>query len=129
VVATVRHREEAAGVPDERFSQPRLAEIYDALDADRSDLDAYVALVEELSAGSVLDIGCGTGTFACLVGGLGVDVVGIDPAEASVSVARRKPGAERVRWVVTDASMLPPMQVDLATMTGNVAKVFVSDAD
>ena len=52
---------------DVDFSLPRLAKVYDALDPDRSDLDAYLALVDELGARSVLEIGCGTGTFACLL--------------------------------------------------------------
>ena len=52
---------------DAIFEERRLAEIYDPMDPDRSDLDAYVALAEGLGARSVLDIGCGTGTFACLL--------------------------------------------------------------
>jgi SAM-dependent methyltransferase len=89
----------------------------------------YAAIAEEFGARSVLDIGCGTGTFACLLAGRGVDVVGVDPAEASLEVARAKPGAERVRWLRCDAAGLPPLQVDLATMTGNVAQVFLADAE
>ena len=57
---------------DAIFEEPRLAEIYDPMDPDRSDLDAYVALAEEFGARSVLDIGCGTGTFACLLAGRGI---------------------------------------------------------
>jgi len=52
---------------DEVFANHRLAEIYDTLDDDRSDLDVYVELVDELDTTSVLDIGCGMGTFACLL--------------------------------------------------------------
>lgn len=114
-------------VPDPIFADPRLAEIYDPLDPDRSDLDAYVAYVDRFAARTVLDIGCGTGTFACLVAAGGIDVVGVDPAAASLDVARRKPGADRVRWVLGDATSLPPCQADLAVMTGNVAQVFLSD--
>lgn len=47
-------------MPDLIFAHPRLAAIYDVIDDDRSDLDVYTALVEELGARSVLDIGCGT---------------------------------------------------------------------
>ena len=112
---------------DSIFGHPRLAGIYDALDADRRDLDAYVAIAEELGARSVLDIGCGTGTFACLLAARGMEVTGLDPAHASLDVARRKPGADAVRWVAGDVTALPPMQVDLVTMTGNVAQVFTSD--
>src|SRR5262245_66646642 len=107
---------------DAAFEHPRLAAIYDPLDPDRSDLDAYLAMAEEFGARSVLDIGCGTGVFALLLAERGITVTGIDPARASVDVARAKPGAERVRWLDGDAGDLPPMQIDLVTMTGNVAQ-------
>ncbi len=114
---------------DPIFAERRLAEIYDAVDSDRSDLDAYLALVDEFGARSVLDIGCGTGTFACLLIQRGAEVTAVDPAAASLEVARHKRLAERVRWVEGDATTLPPLQVDLATMTGNVAQVFLTDED
>jgi len=113
-------------VADAHFEVPRLAELYDPLDPDRSDLDVYATLAAELGARTVLDIGCGTGTFACLLAGRGLEVIAADPAAASLEVARRKPGAGRVRWVHTDATTLPPVQADLVTMTGNVAQVFVT---
>jgi SAM-dependent methyltransferase len=116
-------------MPDEIFEHPRLAAIYDALDPDRSDLDVYVAIAEELGAGSVLDVGCGTGTFALLLAERGLEVIGVDPAGASLSVARAKPGAERVRWIHGDATALLPLAVDLATMTGNVAQAIVDPRD
>ncbi len=114
-------------VADRHFEEPRLAELYDWLEADRADLDAYTALVGELGVGSILDIGCGTGTFACLLARRGKGVIGLDPAVASLDVARRKPGADRVRWLIGDATTLPPLEVDLVTMTGNVAQVFLTD--
>lgn len=116
-------------MPDAIFEVPRLAELYDSLDPDRSDLDAYVDLVEEFGAASVLDIGCGTGTFACLLAVRDLDVVGVDPAAASLAVARRKRGADRVRWLHGEATSLPPLAVDLVTMTGNVAQVFLTDEE
>jgi GrpB-like predicted nucleotidyltransferase (UPF0157 family)/SAM-dependent methyltransferase len=117
----------ADAVVDAHHGDPRLAELYDPLDPDRSDLDLYLRLVEEFGAGTVLDIGCGTGTFACLLADGGVEVVGVDPAAASLAVARGKPGADRVRWLLGAASSVPALGVDLATMTGNVAQVFRTD--
>ncbi len=114
---------------DALFGDPRLAAVYDFLDPDRSDLDAYAAIAEEYGARSVLDIGCGTGTFACLLAGRGFNVTGVDPAAASLVVARAKPGAGRVCWIQGEAADLPPLQADLATMTGNVAQVFLTDAE
>jgi SAM-dependent methyltransferase len=115
-------------VPDAAFDEPRLAAIYDALDPDRSDLDAYLAMVEEFGARSVLDLGCGTGVFALMLAERGLEVIGVDPAGASLEVARGKPGAERVRWVHGDATAMPvTVTVDLVTMTANVAQVFITD--
>ncbi|RCK69839.1 class I SAM-dependent methyltransferase [Desertihabitans brevis] len=117
-------------MPDAIFADPRLAAVYDALDADRSDLDVYERLlVDELGARSVLDVGCGTGSLAVRLARRGLDVVGVDPAAASVDVARAKPDADRVRWVVGTVPDVLPLQVDAATLTGNVAQVFLTDAD
>ena len=81
---------------DALFAEPRLAAVYDALDPDRSDLDAYSAIAEELGATRVVDVGCGTGAFACLLAARGESLVGVDPAAASLEIARRKPGADAV---------------------------------
>jgi SAM-dependent methyltransferase len=117
--------------PDPAFADPRLAALYDVFDSDRSDLDAYVAITEEVAAESVVDIGCGTGSLAVRLAALGLAVVGVDPAGASLDVARAKPHAQRVTWVQGNATALEGLGLaaDLAVMTGNVAQVFVSDDD
>lgn len=115
---------------DQVFEHPRLVAIYDeAIDPDRSDLDVYVAIAEELRARSVLDVGCGTGTFAVLLAGRGLEVTGVDPAAGSLEVARVKPDAGRVDWIFGGVAALPSLQVDLATMTGNVAQAIVEPSD
>ena len=113
---------------DQVVEHPRVVAIYDALDPDRSDLDVYVVIAEELGARRVLDVGCGTGTFALLLSDRGLEVTGADPSGASLAVARAKSGAERVRWIHGDATTFPPLQVDLATMTANVAQAIVDEA-
>jgi SAM-dependent methyltransferase len=117
------------GVGDAIFEDPRLVQVYDAIEGDRRDLEVYVEVVAELGARSVLDIGCGTGTFACLLACRGIDVVAVDPARASLEFARAKPGADAVCWLHGDATTLPPLAVDAAFMTGNVAQVFLTDDD
>ena len=122
-------------VPDPIFAEPRLAALYDALDGTRDDLDHHLAIVDELGARSVLDVGCGTGSLAVRLAERGVEVVAVDPAAASLAVARAKTHADRVRWVEGDATALaeavanPVLDVplDLAVMTGNVAQVFTTD--
>ena len=116
-------------MPDAIFAVPRLAEIYDLLEGERNDLDHYLAMAAEFGARTVLDVGCGTGTFACLLADRGIEVVGVDPAAASLDLARAKPGGRRVRWVHGDVTSLPELQVDLATMTANVGQVFLTDEE
>ncbi len=116
-------------VPDAIFANPMLARIYDAFDGDRDDLDRYADLVRELGASQVLDVGCGTGSLSILLTRSGINVIGVDPAAASLEVARGKEAADQVTWVHGDATMLPPLQVDLAIMTGNVAQVFLTDEE
>ena len=115
-------------MPDAEFDHPRLAAIYDTLDPDRSDLDEYADIViNEAHASIVLDIGCGTGTFALKLVEAGVRVVGVDPAAASLEVAQAKPNANLVAWIHGTSDDLPSIEVDVATMTANVAQVFLDD--
>ncbi len=117
-------------MPDAIFAEPKLAEIYDLLDSpDRPDLTPYLAIADEFNAHSVIDLGCGTGVFACRLAALGKEVVGIDPAAASLNVAKHKAYADRVRWINGTAAQLEGLHANLITMTGNVAQVFVTDEE
>ncbi|MDZ5078754.1 class I SAM-dependent methyltransferase [Nesterenkonia sp. HG001] len=122
--------DQGIAIEDGEFRESRLAAVYDALDPDRIDLDMYERVVRvEVGATSVLDIGCGTGVFALRLARAGLAVVGIDPAEASIDIARNKPGADAVTWHVGTVTELSSVQVDTVTMTANVAQVFLSDED
>jgi len=118
-------------VPDDidGYDRARIAALYDPLESDRTDLDAYLDIVQEFGARRVLDLGCGTGTFALMLVNKGIRVVGVDPDEYAVDIARHKPDANAVEWIVGDAAGLPPLGVAMVTMTANVAQHFVTDAD
>jgi SAM-dependent methyltransferase len=121
-------------VPDAIFAHPRLAPVYDAFDGPRDDLAAYIAIAQELNASRVLDVGCGTGSLAIALARTGRAVVAVDPAAASLDVARAKDArvddaSTAVTWIHGDATAAPPVSADLAVMTGNVAQVFLTDED
>jgi ubiquinone/menaquinone biosynthesis C-methylase UbiE len=71
--------------------------------------------------GTVLDIGCGTGTFAISLASTRPDaqVVGIDGDQEILALARAKDGAERVQWREGLAGALPfgDGSVDVVTMS------------
>ncbi len=107
------------------FSEPKLAELYDAFCAGRKDFGFYLPLV--MSAKSVLDVGCGTGELMRLAresGHTGL-LCGLDPAEAMLEQARKRADIE---WVHGDlASLNWRREFDLVVMTGHAFQVLVED--
>src|SRR5262249_15021650 len=100
--------EPMAVVIDRLFSEPQLAELYDAFcagggtrphPAGRQDFLFYQPIV--MSHASVLDVGCGTGELLrrARESGHGGRLCGLDPAEAMLDVARRRAD---IVWVLGD---------------------------
>lgn len=113
---------------DAHYVDPRLVELYDIENPRGADTDFYVHLAGELGARRIVDLGCGTGLLTRELALPGRQVVGVDPSPAMLAVARRYPGAHRVRWIEGDASVLGRPRADLLVMTGNVVQVFLDDA-
>ena len=110
---------------DYLFSEPRLAELYDAFCAGREDFDFYLPLV--MSAESVLDVGCGTGELLRLARKAGHRgrLCGLDPAEAMLEQARKR---RDIEWVHGDLSSIDwRREFDLVVMTGHAFQVLVED--
>lgn len=112
---------------DLAFADPRLAAIYDAENSGRDDIDFYLALAQECDAHAIVDLGCGTGVLPCDFASTERTVVGIDPANAMLDIARSRPGGDRVTWVLGDSAELGRPNADLIVMTGHVAQVFVDE--
>ena len=90
-------------MPDATFKEPRLAGIHDLLEPERCRPETYLAISHEFHARRVLDIGCGNGTFACLVTNDGIDVIGVVP-QPPRSMSLDTSALRRVRWVLGDAT-------------------------
>ena len=115
---------------DGHYVDPRLVALYDHDNPRGADTDFYLRLAATLDARRILDLGCGTGLLTQELAAVeGRVVTGVDPAPAMLAVARRQAGAERVDWIEGDASALGTPEADLAVMTGNVAQVFLDDAE
>jgi ubiquinone/menaquinone biosynthesis C-methylase UbiE len=111
------------------YHNPRLARVYDTLNPPTPDLDFYERLAGS-ECKTILDVGSGTGRFACRLAALGHDVVGAEPAEGMLGVARNRPGGEQVKWVQATATELKLKErFDLIVMTGHVFQVFTTDKE
>jgi SAM-dependent methyltransferase len=116
-------------VVDRLFSDPALATWYDAFCGwdQRDDLDFYLPFV--MSARSVLDVGCGTGLLLRRARELGHAgrLLGLDPADAMLDVARERADVE---WVLGDLGSVEwKDEFDLVVMTGHAFQVLVGDEE
>lgn len=113
---------------DRLYHDPALARFYDLENGWGADFDYCCKLAED--AGSVLDLGCGTGTLAARLTEGGREVTGVDPADAMLEIARRRPGGQKATWVEADARVVRLGRTfDLVVLTGHAFQVFLTDQD
>ena len=112
------------------YLEPRLAALYDALNAaSRDDWDFYLSLAEG-EALRVIDVGCGTGVLASLFAARGHRVTGVDPAPAMLDIARRRAGGERVHWLQASAAHIDTEErFDLVVMSGHAFQTLLDDSE
>lgn len=111
------------------FSDPRLVAIYDTI----CPLDGYerfyLAFAQELAAGSILDIGCGTGLLTYELAQQGHRMIGLEPAPAMLERAQQRLQGFDAQWIAGGVDQLSDLQADMAIMTGHVAQFFLEDDD
>ncbi len=112
---------------DRLYRDPALVRFYDQENSGGDDLAWCRTMAGD--AGSLLDLGCGTGALAASLG-KGRDVVGVDPADAMLDVARHRQGGHLVTWIRADARDLRlDRRFDMVMLTGHAFQVFLSDDD
>ncbi|QMU58341.1 MAG: methyltransferase domain-containing protein [Boseongicola sp.] len=106
------------------FADPNLAAFYDSAQTSRHDFDYCRDLAS--NARSVLDLGCGTGAFACSIADTR-RVVGVEPASGMLDIARQRPSADKVTWHQGSAeTMRLDETFDLIVLTGHTFQVFLT---
>ncbi|MEU5534306.1 methyltransferase domain-containing protein [Streptomyces sp. NPDC020362] len=113
---------------DHSFADLSLASLYDSLNPWGPGDDFYLELVR--SAGSVLDVGCGTGQLLRQARAEGHQgrLMGLDPAAAMLVQGRQ--AEPRIEWVLGDLrSRRWQPDFDLVVMTGHVFQVLLSDEE
>ncbi|MEU9408382.1 class I SAM-dependent methyltransferase [Streptomyces sp. NPDC048281] len=114
---------------DHSYADLSLAALYDSLNPWGPGDDFYLDLV--MSAGSVLDVGCGTGQLLRRArgDGHGGRLMGLDPAAAMLVQARR--GGPGVEWVLGDlrSRLWHGNDFDLVLMTGHTFQVLLGDEE
>jgi SAM-dependent methyltransferase len=111
---------------DEAYTDAEFVRLYDAENPWHPLDDFYQRL--DLAAASVVDVGCGTGTRLARTREVGHRgrLVGVDPAEAMLAVARAK--SQAVDWIGGEAQTLDlGERFALVTMTGHAFQLLLDD--
>jgi SAM-dependent methyltransferase len=103
------------------------AAAYDELNPDDEDYRFYAGLADEVGAGRVVDLGCGTGRLTRLLASRGRVAVGIDPDPEMLRVAEQGRGGAGVDWRLGFSDGADSDSADFAVMSGHVAQVFRDD--
>lgn len=113
---------------DPLYHNPELAALYDLENGSgRDDFDYCLGIARHAS--SILDLGCGTGQLIAELS-RGRFAVGVDPAEAMLEIARRRPGGEFAQWFVGDARSLRLIwKFDFIVMTGHAFQALLTSDD
>jgi SAM-dependent methyltransferase len=125
------HRNRQACRPplmDALYENLKLVDVYDAINSYREEFDFYRAELPETPA-TVLDIGCGTGTFALDLAGRGYEVTAVDPAPQMIVSAMQKDTGRSVNWVIGSVSDLADApEFNAAIMTGHAFQCLLEDS-
>ncbi len=109
------------------FNNPRLVAIYNTICPLDGYEKFYLKLAKDLSAKTIIDIGCGTGLLTCELAKFGYQIIGVEPSKLMLDVARKSPCGDQVKWVQGDVNSLEEFNADLAIMTGHVAQFHLDD--
>ncbi len=111
---------------DPLYTDPEFAQFYD-LENGWGDDFTYCADLAKC-AGSVLDLGCGTGELLATIAPK--RAVGVDPAGAMLELARARKGGDKVEWLQADARhLILEERFDLIVLTSHAFQVFLTDED
>ncbi len=90
---------------------------------------AVRAAVGDVRGLNVLDLGCGTGRHALWLAAAGATVTGVDFSEGMLAEARRKRGAEAVRFVVHDLHLPLPFAAEFDLVVSGLVLEHLRELD
>ena len=87
--------------------------------------DAIVAMLAPLSAGCLLDIGCGEGAYTRAFAAVAATVIGLDIAKPAVQLAAKRDKA--ITWIVGSGAILPVAETSVDVITSLFTPLHVGE--
>jgi SAM-dependent methyltransferase len=110
------------------YNDPIMASIYDSNNQhDPFEKKFYFDFANAINAKKIIDLGCGTGLLTIPLSELGYQVIGVEPAESMLDIAKQKPNSKTIKWLKGDALDLSEENADLVIMTAHVAQFLLED--
>jgi ubiquinone/menaquinone biosynthesis C-methylase UbiE len=109
------------------YADPRLVDLYDLLNSGDWDYAFYERQIGRQHQ-RILDLGCGTGTFALRLIAACHSVVAVDPSATMINYARQRPGSSGVEWIAGDIGNVTNVSpFNIVTMTGHAFQCLLTD--
>jgi ubiquinone/menaquinone biosynthesis C-methylase UbiE len=116
-----------SNVENALYNDARLVDLYDLLNSGDWDYAFYADQIGKRRQ-RVLDLGCGTGTFALRLAAEGHEVVAVDPSSRMVDFARSRQGSDEVEWIVGGVEYVRSHPAfDVVVMTGHAFQCLLTD--
>jgi SAM-dependent methyltransferase len=109
------------------YSNSKIVSLYDSLNTLTVEKDFFLELAKKLKVSKVVDIGAGTGLLTNELAAKGYEVIGVEPFEEMLKIAKKSDYEDRVKWIQGDALKLEKYEADLALMTTHVAQFLLDD--
>ncbi len=114
----------------QEFSHPRLVSIFDIVNPIENYRGLYASLVNDFSARSIVDFGCGTWLLTCEFIAPERIITGIDPFPELIESAKARDVHGSINWLVgSDFDTIADASVDMILLSGHVSQFLITEIE
>lgn len=109
------------------FYNEHLVSLYDLCNPIGDDSRFFIEEIEKRNPKTLIDLGCGTGILTCELTKENRTIIGVEPSEKMLEVARNRYNENKITWVPGEITDLKDIKANMVIMTSHVAQFFLKD--
>ncbi len=117
-------------IDNPNLEEYKYPDLYDLENPDFEPEGSFYLSIAQSIAGTILELGCGTGRFTIPLAQKGLKITGLDAVPGMLSLARAKAGSLPVQWIEADArSFSLHLRFDLIFESGSTFMHMLTNQD